>query len=200
MTDKSKSWSRKREQLFRSDIDLWHNACLNYWPDALDMYTLGYKHAGDFIAQHVIKTRRHQDILVYPLIFLYRQYLELRLKELIKSGSLLIDKSQGYPKHHKIDELWKKCREILEEAYPEESSEDFDAVDKYIQQFSEHDPTSIAFRYPTDKKGKKSLPGITHINLRNFSEIMNNLASLLDAASVGISYYLDLKGDMESSI
>lgn len=200
MTDKSKSWPKKGEQLFRSDIDWWHNACLNYCPDPLDLYALGYKRAGDFLAQHVIKTRRHQDVLVYPLVFLYRQYLELRLKELIKAGSLLIDKSQRFPKHHSINVLWKQCRKILEEAFPEDSSEDFDSVEDCIKQFSEHDPSSTAFRYPTDKKGKKSLPGLTHINLKIFSEIMDNLASLLEAASTGISYYLDLKWEMESSI
>lgn len=200
MTNNPKSSPKKGEQLFRSNIDWWHNACLNYCPDALDMYALGYKHAGDFLAQHVIKTRRHQDVLVYPLVFLYRQYLELRLKELIKAGSLLIDKSQSYPKHHKIDVLWKQCRKILEEAYPEDCSADLNAVEDCIKQFSEYDPSSTAFRYPTDKKGKKSLPGLTHINLKNFSEIMENLASLLDGASTGISCYLDMKWDMESSI
>ena len=200
MTNNPKSWPKKGEQLFRSNIDWWHNACLNYCPDPYDMYALGYKRAGDFLAQHVMKTRRYQDVLVYPLVFLYRQYLELRLKELIKAGSLLIDKPQRFPKHHRIDRLWNQCRRILEEAYPEDCSEDFNAAEGYIKQFSEKDPISIAFRYPTDKKGKKSLPGVTHINLRSFSEIMDNLASLLEAASTGISYYLDLKWDMESSI
>ena len=200
MTNIPKSWPKKREQIFRSNIDWWHNACLSYYPDQLDMHALGYKHAGDFLAQHVIKTRRHQDVLVYPLVFLYRQYLELQLKELIKAGSLLIDKSQGFHKHHKIDVLWRHCRKILKEAYAEDCSEDFDAVEDCIKQFSEHDPTSTAFRYPIDEKGKKSLPGLIHINLKNFSEIMDNLASLLDAARTGISYYLDIKWGMESSI
>lgn len=200
MNANAKSWPKKGEQLFRSDTDWWHNACLNYCPDSYELYTLGYKRAGDLLAKHVIRTKRDQDILVYPLVFLYRQYIELRLKGLIKAGNLVLDNPSKFPQHHKIDELWKQCRKILENVFPEESSEDFDAVEECIDQFSEKDPFSIAFRYPTSKEGEKSLPGVRHINLRNFSKIIASLASLLDSASMGISYYLDLKSNMERGI
>lgn len=200
MNDNSKSWPKKGEQLFKSDIDRWHNACLNYCHDSYELYTLGYKRAADLLAEHILRTRRNQDVLVYPLVFLYRQYIELRLKELIKSGNLLLETPRRIPPHHKIDELWEQCRKILEKIFPEENSEDFSAVEECIIQFSEKDHISMAFRYPTDKKGKKLLPSLTHINLKNFSRIMDNLASLLDSVSMGISHYLDLKSDMRRSI
>lgn len=199
MNKSSIPWPRKGDQLFKSDsdVDMLHIACLNFMPDHLGMYVVGYKHAGNVLVEYVKDTRRYQDTLVYPIVFLYRQYIELRLKELIKKGNLLLDIPKKFPKHHKIDKLWKQCREVLEKVYPEDSAEDLDAVEECIHQFSKSDPTSMAFRYPKDKNDNPSLPGLRHINLRNLSEVMTRVASLLDAASMGIIYNLDNKWEME---
>jgi hypothetical protein len=55
----------------------------------------------------------------------------------------------------------------------------------------------MAFRYPTDKHGNRSLPDLRHINLRNLSDVIDRIASLLDGASMGLSYYLEQKQEME---
>ncbi len=190
-------WPRKGDELFKSDDDWWHNACLNRLPDPSGLYVLGYKRAGDVLVEYIKDTRFEQDILVYPTVFLYRQYIELRLKEIIKYGNQLFDTPGEIPKHHKIDELWKQSRKILERVWPESTAEDRNAVEECIHQFSKIDPTSTAFRYPTDKDGNRSLPGSRNINLRNLAEVMERIAMLLDGASMGISHYLDEKHEME---
>lgn len=189
-------WPRKGDRLFKGDVDWWNNACLNYLHSHWGSYAAGYKLAGDLLIQHIKNARRHQDTLVYPIVFLYRQYIELRLKQLIKDGNLLLEIPNDLPKHHKIDKLWEQCRRILEKVWPEGPAEDLDAVEERIQQFSERDPTSTVFRYPPRKNGSRSLPGLTHINLRNLQEVMARIGSLLDAASTGISVYLDDKFEM----
>ena len=53
-------------------------------------------------------------MLIYPIVFLYRQYLELRLKEIINEERKLLKKSEyGYPEHHKLDKLWPTAKGIV---------------------------------------------------------------------------------------
>ncbi len=193
MNDNSIPWPKKGDQLFKSDIDWWHNACLNFVYDQWDLYAQGYKLAGDLLVRHVKDTQADQDTLVFPIVFLYRQYLELALKDLITKGSQLLDSPEDPPTHHKIDQLWSQCRRILEAIWPDGPSEDLDAVGECIYQFSEKDPSSMAFRYPTAKDGTPSVPGLKHINLRNLSEVMERISSLLEGSSIGIYEYLGAK-------
>lgn len=199
MADDSITLPKKGDKLFKSDSDWWHNACLNYWGVDLDTYAIGYKQAADILVRRVKEIRSKQDTLVYPIVFLYRQYIELRLKELILNGSRLL----GSPKRlrkpdHEIDKYWLHCRKIFEKVWPEAPKDDLDDIEECIKEFSRVDPKSISFRYPKDKEGKPSIRGLSHINLRNLSEVIDRIASLLDGASTGISIYLDQKSEMES--
>jgi hypothetical protein len=192
-------WPHKGDKLFKSGTDWWHNACLNYPGIDINTYALGYKQAADFLVRHVSQVRRYQDTLVYPIAFLYRQYLELRLKQLIRSGSMLLVMPRRSRKlHHGIDQYWKQCRNIMENIWPDEKADDFDAIEECIDEFVRIDPSSIGFRYPTSKDGSPSLRGLTHINLRNLGEVMDRIAALLDAASTGIDELIQDKHDMES--
>lgn len=188
-----------RPNLFTPSSDWWHNACLNFMGIDFNAYAVGYKQAADFLVERVKRTRRHQDTLVYPIAFLYRQYIELRLKELIRIGSYLLDIPLSDKKQtHEIFFLWKNCRNILEQIHPNENKEDFSEIENYIQQYAQIDPQSTAFRYPTDKKGEPSLKGLKHINLRNLAEIMEKVAILLDGASEELDLIFQDKCEMES--
>ena len=192
-------WPHKGDKLFKSGTDWWHNAGLNYPGIDINAYTLGYKQAADFLVRHVSQVRRYQDTLVYPIAFLYRQYLELRLKQLIRSGIMLLGMPRMSKKlHHKIDQYWKQCRSIMETIWPDEKPADFDAIEECIDEFIRIDPSSTGFRYPTSKDGSPSLKGLTHINLRNLGEVMDRIAALLDGASTGIYELIQVKYDMES--
>lgn len=195
MSNKSSSNTEKDKRLIRSDIDRWFNACLNFTHDQLGLYVSGYKNAAEILNRHVLENRVIGfDTLVYPIIFLYRQYIELQLKSLIKYGSILLDTPESFQKTHDINKLWKKCRKILEKIYEEEEDlESLSEIEEGIYQLSEIDPSSEAFRYPADKKGQKTLQGITHINLKNIYEVMTRICGLLEGADTGISVYLDDK-------
>jgi hypothetical protein len=95
-------WPKKGDVLFDSADDWYHNACINLRFFNWDVYASGYKHAGDLLVQHVIDTRNHRDTLVFPIVFNYRQYIELRLKELILIGRILSDESPEFPPTHNL--------------------------------------------------------------------------------------------------
>jgi len=189
---------RKGDQLFKSDADWWHNAVLTNLDSGWSLYAEGYKSAADFLVKHVKDARPGPRFLVFPIVFLYRQYIELRLKEIIRDGNRLLDSPEAFPQHHRLDDLWEQCRRILEQVWPEGPAEHLDAVEECIHQFSQVDPTSTAFRYPTDAKGKPSLPGLRQIGLRTLSEVMARIGTLLDGASIGIFVHLDHKHEMEA--
>ncbi len=71
------------DELVGEDGDWIQNACLNWAADASELYIEGYYQA----ALRVVENLGHdQDFLVYPAIFLFRHYLELRLKHIIAMG------------------------------------------------------------------------------------------------------------------
>lgn len=191
-------WPKIGDHLFATSSDWWHNACLNY-DCSWGLYAKGYKTGADVLVQHILDTRSGQDYIIYPIVFLYRQFIELRLKELIRQASQLVDKPKDIPMHHSILNLWIDCRKFLEEIWPEGDKKDLDAVENCIKEFSKIDPSSMSFRYPVNKEGNPSLPqNLSHINIRHLGEVMQGIANLLDGCDLGIDAMLDDKAEMYS--
>ncbi len=187
----------KEDRLFTSTSEDWsNNACLNYSRDGWSLYAIGYKEAADLLVANIENGRRMQDTLVYPILFLYRQYLELALKELIRDARILQDIDEPFPKTHRIDELWKICQTLLQQVSSDEPIDCLTEIGRLIGEFSGVDPTSMAFRYPEDKEGNPSLAGIGNINLRNVREVVAKISVILDGAGAQIDAYLDFKAEM----
>jgi hypothetical protein len=197
MSADSIPWPKKHDQLFKGAGQTMSVACLNFVADHLGFYANGYKRAAELLAEHAKQAIGEIDVLVYPIISLYRQYLELRLKEIIRDGSELIGEPREYPTTHNLSQLWRLSREIMEKVYTGDPTEPLDAAGNIIAQFSQKDPASTAFRYPIDRNGKKSLPDLTHLDLTNFSDVMEGLSSLLEGVICGIGEYLDDKRTMD---
>lgn len=190
-------WPEKGDKLFTSGDDWWHNASLNYSSDDWGAYISGYKRSGDILTEYILNEKREQDILVFPIVFVYRQYLELRLKKLIIDCRNLFDEELIFPKVHDLVKLWSECKRLLEKFDEEVQEKDLDAVSESIEQFCHLDPNSEAFRYPINKSGNRSLPSdLEHINIRNLSEIMEKLSSFFEAGEMMVSVYLDYKQEM----
>lgn len=184
------------DKLFDTAEDWWNNACLNYIHDGWSLYAIGYKEAADILVAHIVENQRYQDTLVYPILFLYRQYLELAIKNLIRNGRKLQDINEAVPTGHKIHDLWNTCEKLLNVISPDDSVEEIKQINRLISEFCSVDPTSTAFRYPEDKEGKPSLPGMTHINIRNVCDVINKISAILNGADAQISEYLSAKSDL----
>src|SRR5438094_5882579 len=143
-------WPRRGDILFDHADDWYYNACLNRQYDNWELYAIGYKTAADILVQYVIDTRSERDTLVFPIVFNYRQYLELRCKEIIRVGRMLSNEPAEFPQMHDLRKLWIVCRETIANSEPSASETDFQAIDEAIAQFCAVDPKSEAFRYPMD--------------------------------------------------
>lgn len=83
--------------LFSGDNDWKANACLNWSPDSLGLYIEGYREAADKLVHDVVESGTNQDILVFPISFLYRQYIELQLKHIIRESRILLEECKSFP-------------------------------------------------------------------------------------------------------
>lgn len=184
--------------LFMPQVDGANNACLAWYHDKWGLYASGYREAADILVQAIEQRSASKDALVYPVLFMYRQYLELQIKNLIRQARRLQDIKGDFPKHHRISELWALCYELLSDISPGDSVDELKEIARLIGEFSEVDPSSMAFRYPENQDGSTSLPGISHINLRNVRGVIAKIGIILTGADCQIGEYLQCKLDMAS--
>lgn len=184
------------DKLFSHDLPDWtNNAVLNYNFKQFPPYADGYRMAAEALIAECTQRDGTNDILIYPIVFNFRQYIELRLKEIIIGLNYCNGSHDHFPKTHRIDILWEHFKKLYNEYKEHKNTEDFMNAENVINQFFEVDPQSMAFRYPVDKEGNPSL-SITHINIRNFGEVMTRLANFLDALSDQTAHYRDIASDM----
>jgi hypothetical protein len=167
-------------------------------------YADGYKKAADILVAHVLETTADQDFLVYPITFLYRHYLELRLKgliiigqELSRSESRARARRNRGRKGHNLKDLWKETRQLVERVWPDGPKGELDDVEGCIRRFADVDASSQAFRYPSLTDRTQSLRNLTHINLRNLSEVMGRVADTLEPACDGMVEMLRTEREAE---
>lgn len=192
---------RMKEPLFSSKAapnpDWYLNACLNMGGGDWDAYAMGYKQARDILVQYVIDYNRDQDLLVYPIVFLYRQYLELRLKELIFVGSRLLDNDAKIPRTHDLVQLWRQVRTNIESVWPDSDTQGhLKAIEVRMKELCDVDSGSVVFRYPEDKDGAATLAGLAHINLKQLRDVVQGISHVLDGASTGMGEHLQWKYEM----
>jgi len=142
-------------------------------------YTIGYLEAANNIIERALKdvqcndryhcfNQEDRNIMishdlskcVLPACFLYRQYLELALKDIYLqySNDTEANKIQMVNKtSHNLTKVWKYSKPVIEQAIELRETEYLNGLDNYIKQFEEEDPSSMKFRYPINK------------NLKNFS-------------------------------
>jgi hypothetical protein len=191
-------WPSPDDDIFgRSDGD-WRGIATveGLWANA-DLYALGYREAAGVLVAHALE-RGDTDLLVYPTLFLYRQYVELRLKHIAVAASSLLDRDPpptAIMLSHELEPLWGFCRGALE-AEDEGPTEDLDNAERTLRQLGWADPGSYSFRYPTDKKGARSLPStLERVDLRQVGEVMAGVGNLLDAIVDHLSVQQDAKNE-----
>lgn len=186
------------DTLFAYFDDWTNNACVNWRPGDWYLYAVGYRQAAGILADYIETNGCHQDTMVYPIVFLYRQYIEIMLKDTIRQAHILLELEVDRSKTHDINKLWNKCRKLMAEIHPEDSRFEIDQVTRLLQQLSAVDPFSTAFRYPVNSDGEPSLvSSLRHINVRVFREVMEKISDLLDSARCEIRVLQDRKWEME---
>jgi len=177
--------------LSRSD-DLRTNVYL--YAGGWDAYAESYKRAADQLVLDVVEGRlvgSEADFVAIPVISLYRQSLELRLKELATEyGGVPVSEVIT----HSLSTVWRHVRPLLEAHFG--ASEYDDIIENRVKEWDDLDPGSYAFRYPVKKSGEPFRSTNENVDLLQLREIMAGIASYLDGASTGLYEHRQAQSDM----
>lgn len=215
-------YPKNGDSLFRENVGGYYNVDLDPYislgplGDNWYKYISGYKDAADILVDKITDKRSSLDFLAFPAIFLYRHFIELSLKLIIRYGYELYDIQNDYETIHPLEDLWKDCRSIIERNWPKEYYDILDATENIIKEFSKIDPSSYESRYPEKKTIKKkkrnannkilridrdrslTMEGASKINFENMKELMEKIYNFLGDMGDGISVQLSEKRDIES--
>lgn len=132
----------------------------------------GYKDAGDALIQSLLDNGRN-DGLVLPILFCYRHYMELRIKDIIEILNMIEDEGEHYSRTHDLKDLWSDLRSKVE--MDEDDQEAFESVEHCVMEFHEVDEKSMNFRY------YKCDFLLKQIDLGHLHSVMEKIAKFLDA-------------------
>lgn len=201
--DNELAWPQKGNKLFIDGVNKyefahfgWEHTETQFWE-----YREGYKTAGDELINFAIKSKNIKilDTFIFPVCFLYRQYLELVMKYIYlyfsdanKEEKIKTLKDTS----HNLYEIWYKIKPLLQEAANERDKEAIEVVEDYINQFSAFDKSSVTFRYPVTKKLDGVLTGVQSINLPNLKDRMNELCNFFEGCIGKLSEIKKFKAEM----
>jgi hypothetical protein len=155
------------------------------------MMMAGYKLAADLMVERAKTDSFDRDALVYPVLFNYRQFIELSLKYIIATYGHTVGINANW-KSHDLGKLWTTFSEVLEGYSIEDPTGANLAVADVVAQFAKVDPASFSYRYPVDRTGSP-IP-ITHDQLD--LTILADVMRALDVYFTGCDGYLD---DLQST-
>jgi len=163
------------------------------------VFAKGYTLAADRLAQLLLEAPRFSDYEAYPVVFLYRHALELSLKEIIYSSSLLAGFTgankiaHGLQNRHDLRQLSGIVEGVCARLFPEDEGlrKALATVTQTCQDFSGIDPDSYAYRYPIDRKGLPSTKKHQAVNLGAFADRMSSVLEALDTVRFGLNIETD---------
>lgn len=165
-------------------------------------YREGYRRGAMILAGRSHASDEPPELLVWPVAWLWRHYLELALKETIATGKLLEDEGAEWewPHGHRLAELWRDARRYVE-PHGDPDAPELANVTSIIVEFDTLDRDGTGFRYTENRDGGRSLPSAPeHINVGLMDETMQRIAGFLEAVrSIQSQALSDLRDQARSA-
>ena len=142
------------------------------------MMVSGYNEAANHLVDKALEDRHERESLIFPILFLYRHYLELQLKYFISIYGHHAGIESEW-KTHNLTILWRRFKEILDEFMGEAQDPDNadTTVEKVVAQFAKVDPGSFSYRYPRDTKGNPVPIDQNNLDLETLKDVMGGLSA-----------------------
>lgn len=191
------SWPQRGDSFLALGANPRTEAQLGADPDWIIAYALSFKRSADIVVSQVEVGSVSPGAVNYPVVFLYRHYLELMLKGLIRVGRTLSHERAGFPKTHQLGKLWAEFRPLIEDLYPAGDKSDTDTVEQCVLEMDAIDGAG-ASRYGEDKDGQPTLPEELNISLANLRDVMNRVSGFLEGSYDWLHELLQHQADMES--
>lgn len=119
-------------------------------------YSNSYQAAVDAILEPIVKKGRSEaidDLLLLPVLFLWRQIIELELKRYLYILDFRVNGNNTFETHHNLEKLCNKIVPLIKSSVlPDEVLMTFQSLKKLVDFYHFYDPGSYSFRYPQDLK------------------------------------------------
>lgn len=100
----------------------------------------------------------YHDELLFPVAYLYRHCLEIKLKDLIRVGIAVKFFKRADVKDvlndHNLAKLWTKVKKLVAHRWPNEDPTPLNAAEAIVNEFHQADPNGQVFRYDRDNGGR----------------------------------------------
>ncbi|MDP3115953.1 MAG: hypothetical protein Q8N19_02440 [Phenylobacterium sp.] len=180
-------WPKAGDKLFRVSPAWDGNAVLADHPHSrMVLMMSGYKRGADLMVEQATDYRPDRDTLVFPIIFNYRQFLELSLKYLVSTYGRTVDVDPIWNSHD-LTKLWARFEEVLAGYGSDDADGATAAVAQIVAEFATVDPGSFSHRYPVDTKGRPMELTHEYLDLATLADVMN----AVDGFFSGCDGYLD---------
>jgi hypothetical protein len=127
-------------------------------PHDMHGYMEGYRRAAATLFEQTAESQGSPDYVVFPIAFLWRNHIELALKEIIAVGRQVAGEPWGFPAHHRLLTLWSEAKPHVVKC-GDPGAPELANVEANISEFEKIDPGSDGFRYPLNRdRTARSLP------------------------------------------
>jgi len=174
-------WPVEGDRLFDSD------GTFHVMGDMAESLASGYKAAGDAIVEAFQLSRYANRDLLFPAMYCYRQYIELKLKLVtarISYHACLPKDAMDYKRMggHDLLKLWGNMQSTIDEHVGETSHSDdermaHEQVQSCVEELDKIDHQGDGFRYPETGTTKK----LHEINPFHVKRVIEDIESYLDA-------------------
>jgi hypothetical protein len=145
---------------------------------ARDEYREGYFLCAKEAAT-ALRLRKGNNRSAMPILFLYRHYLEIALKDAL-DRSKVFDLSQSEKKFgHNLAELWTESVRVLEVFIDKDWLE---PVGSAVDAFNAIDRRADAFRYATNPEGDPQMPKNAHVVYHELIDQMEEVHAAIELA------------------
>lgn len=181
--------------------DYYGQSVIGFGYNKSDMYIYinAYQKSADFLFNESMAVREEMIGNFFPLCYLYKNSLELSLKDIIL---VTYPPQQGlekiYKLKHNVLKLW-RCigKDILKHANKSESDPYFIHIKDAIKKIHEFDANADRFRYPIGKKLNYYDVGKKKYNMESYNNFFNKLIDFLSGMSAQISDHKDREAEQE---
>ena len=185
--DLPKHWPRVGDRLFVQNCWTLDAAIATFHGERLYRMKKAFKSAADLLIVYTEENAHERDNLVWPIVFCYRQYIELALKDVIAEYGPQMENSHVIEPNwntHGLKELWTSYKQIINSTLNEATADEIPeilSIEACIEELDGIDAGSYTFRYPTDKKGRQIDIPFSSIDLYHLRDVMEGIYGFLDA-------------------
>lgn len=154
-----------------------------------ESYISGYLRAADTVIDSASHSQEYVDDLFFPVALLYRHFIELSLKRLIRTmnSECLCNYDEVVLGKHNLGHLWNIIKQAIVASGLDEDAGQIVIVDGIIRQFDQFDTNGQAFRYPSGKKGERHLALLPKsIDLANLQRSVRIVADYIEQVHIAL--------------